>query len=89
MRPSPSSLPQMPEKVSKQKKKKRKARSFTFENERLVRVPDVVKRPWFTTKFEKYATRGVGKNTDWDWFSLVGMPIFLSRISVEFTPACI
>jgi len=68
--------------VKVEEKTKRKA--LIFENERLVRVPDIVKRPWITTKFEKYAARGVGENTD--WFGEVGMPIFLSRISVEFTP---
>ena len=36
------------------------------------------------TKFEKYATRDVGENAD--WFGGVGMPIFLSRRSIEFLP---
>ena len=80
---SPSSLPQTPEKMSKYKKR-RKRKVLTFENERLVRVPDIVKHPWITTKFEKYAARGVGENTD--RFGVIAMPIFLSRISVEFTP---
>jgi hypothetical protein len=63
---------------------KTKGKALTFENERPVRIPDIVKRPRITTKFEKYAARGVGENTD--WFGVVGMPIFLSRLSVEFLP---
>ena len=65
-------------------KKSRKIKVLTFENERLVRVPDIVKRPWITTKFEKYAARGVGENTD--WFGVIAMLIFLSRINVESAP---
>jgi hypothetical protein len=66
---------------------KTKSKAPTFENERPVRIPDIVKRPCITTKFEKYTTQGVGENTD--WFGVVGMPIFLSRLSVEFLPICI
>ena len=83
---SHSSFPQTPGKMSKQKKKT-KSKALTFENERPVRIPDIVKRPCVTTKFEKYTTRGVGENTD--WFGVVGMPIFLSCLGVEFLPICI
>jgi len=63
---------------------KTKSKALTFENERLVLDPDIVKRPRRTTKFEKYATRGVGENTD--WFGVVRMPIFPSRRRFEFFP---
>ena len=67
-----------------QRRKNEKRKALTFENERLIRVPDIVKCPWIITKFEKYATRGIGENTD--WFGVEGMPICLNHIGVEFTP---
>ena len=45
-------------------KEKTKSKVPTFENERPIRIPDIVKRPCITTKFEKHATRDIGENTE-------------------------
>ena len=66
--------------VKLEERKKNKSKALTFENERPVRTPNIVKGPCFMTKFEKYATWCVGENTD--RFRVVGMPIFLSRLSI-------
>jgi len=57
---------------------------FTFENERIVHVPDVVKCPQIPTEFDKYPSRDIGKN-----IYLAGIPIVLNRISSECVPVCI
>ena len=57
---------------------------FTFENERIVHVADIVKCPWILTEFEKYPSRDIGKS-----IYPMGIPIMLNRISGECIQVCI
>jgi hypothetical protein len=62
----------------------KKRKTQTFENERLVHVPDIVKSPRSLADLEKYSAWGIRE--DVDWLGMVGMPIFVGRFCVEFMP---